>query len=493
MAPEIASNKNTTGGSARNSTTQEDIMTSLRQIDAPEISIEEIGRLYKGRMADVLDVIARHISGRKGAAVARSAIQQTRGSTTAKKPHADLNADALFTSVRRAESRLTNGRVLFTGAQTVQMEQMQPLKSLEREKEELQAKLAEKRTTVVLLSVLERKAKIRNERFAEIARLLDELRRRSANMTQTHVETIPHLRGPTKSRTTEHTRDALAALQAHALRASRLSGQPNDSVLPSRVNKAKQRLLLAVARSMNASADDDEVATMFQALRAAAEAQARLAVQYHSPLPSEPDGAEDLRDLSRRLDEKEDQLHDLVIQSAALTLACAQSLQMLTEFANEALPALRDALHDESNSAQGHLDILRLSVVNRSRASEVPEHTDGLSSGLVCDRLYLNWHRTSISIQAFEEALHSIRQQAAESQQIDLFLAQARTLIAPGPEDRHKNQTLISNHIKEEMEVSERVGKLLERKMKKTEAGRLLVEDIERLVGEVGIISGSHI
>ncbi|TBU46381.1 hypothetical protein BD309DRAFT_858167 [Dichomitus squalens] len=467
-------------------------MTSLRQIDAPEISIEEIGRLYKGRMADVLDVIARHISGRKGAAVARSAIQQTRGSTTAKKPYADLDADALFTSVRRAESRLTNGRVLFTGAQTARMEQMQPLKSLEREKEEMQAKLAEKWTTVVLLSVLERKAKIRNERFAEIARLLDELRRRSANMTQTHVETIPHLRGPTKSRTTEHTRDALAALQAHALRASRLSLQPNDSVLPSRVNKAKQRLLLAVARSMNASADDDEVATMFQALRAAAEAQARLAVQYHSPLPSEPDGAEDLRDLSRRLDEKENQLHDLVNQSAALTLACAQSFQMLTEFANEALPALRDALHDESNSAQGHLDILRLSVVNRSRASEVPAHA-GVSSGLVCDRLYLNWHRTSISIQAFEEALHLIRRRAAESQQIDLFLAQAGTLIAPGPEDRYKNQTLISNHIKEEMEVSERVGKLLERKMKKTEAGRLLVEDIERLVGEVGIIAGSHI
>lgn len=49
------------------------------------------------------------------------------------------------------------------------------------------------------------------------------------------------------------------------------------------------------------------------------------------------------------------------------------------------------------------------------------------------------------------------------------------------------------NYAKEEIELSERVRKLLERKAKKTDAGHLLIQDIERLVAEVGIISGGHI
>ncbi len=48
-------------------------------------------------------------------------------------------------------------------------------------------------------------------------------------------------------------------------------------------------------------------------------------------------------------------------------------------------------------------------------------------------------------------------------------------------------------YVKEETELSDRVQKLLERKAKKTEAGQLLIQDIERLVAEVGIISGGHI
>lgn len=48
-------------------------------------------------------------------------------------------------------------------------------------------------------------------------------------------------------------------------------------------------------------------------------------------------------------------------------------------------------------------------------------------------------------------------------------------------------------HVKEKTELSDRVQKLLERKAKKTEAGQLLIQDIERLVAEVGIISGGYI
>lgn len=44
-----------------------------------------------------------------------------------------------------------------------------------------------------------------------------------------------------------------------------------------------------------------------------------------------------------------------------------------------------------------------------------------------------------------------------------------------------------------EAEVAAKVKRLLDRKGKKTEAGRVLIEDIERLVSEVGIIAGSHV
>ena len=49
------------------------------------------------------------------------------------------------------------------------------------------------------------------------------------------------------------------------------------------------------------------------------------------------------------------------------------------------------------------------------------------------------------------------------------------------------------HYVKEDSDVSERIKKLLERKARKTEAGQLLIQDIERLVGEVGIISGAHV
>ena len=46
----------------------------------------------------------------------------------------------------------------------------------EREERQLQTTLEEKRATILLLSILERKEKIRQARFAEIARILGELR-----------------------------------------------------------------------------------------------------------------------------------------------------------------------------------------------------------------------------------------------------------------------------------------------------------------------------
>ena len=104
----------------------------------------------------------------------------------------NLDADVLFMGAQRAESHLRNARVLLAGAQNRRMEQIQPLKALgthnssklltssaqtrtESEMAELQTRSDDKQLTTVLLAVLKTKAEIRNKRFAEIARLLEEL------------------------------------------------------------------------------------------------------------------------------------------------------------------------------------------------------------------------------------------------------------------------------------------------------------------------------
>ncbi len=98
---------------------------------------------------------------------------------------------------------------------------------------------------------------------------------------------------------------------------------------------------------------------------------------------------------------KESELQELADHSAALTLACAQSLQtvrlslscihqlltresiQISHFARDTSPALRDGLQQESASAQGHGDVLRLSVVTREKASVERSQDDGLTGGQV--------------------------------------------------------------------------------------------------------------
>lgn len=104
---------------------------------------------------------------------------------------------------------------------------------------------------------------------------------------------------------------------------------------------------------------------------------------------------------------KEQELQTLVDHSAALTLACAQSLQsvsgsilfdlspfddcmrQITHFANDTASALRDGLQTESDSAQGHADALRLSIVNRERKSEDSHGDPSLSN----ERVGIATHR----------------------------------------------------------------------------------------------------
>ncbi|KAI1796042.1 hypothetical protein LXA43DRAFT_988074 [Ganoderma leucocontextum] len=466
------------GGSVRKASPTEEIRASLRDMGAPEISEEDFARLYKGRMLEVLDIVSCNVVGRNRVASARTAIQQFRELSNARRLHVEHDTDPMSTSARRADSHLKNARASLTAIQTSREEQVQSLSSLEREEMELQKILEDKRRTALLLSVLEHKEKIRNNRFVDIAMLLEELRRKTNRTKTRSLNDSPprELRTQTKAQRAEHTRDTLSALQSYALRVSRLSQRTQETSSPSRVKKAEERLLQAVTASLSSTTEDEKVVSTFQTLCAAGKSQARPSVVYRSALPPETEKAEDLQELTLRVHEKEDELQGLFDHSAALTVTCAQSLQTITNFANETSPALRDGLREESNSAQGHVDLLRLSVINRRETPTVPNTIDGLSRG-----------------QSFDAVLETIQRQATESQDTEQFLREIETLIAPGPASRGGYESLIEHYVKEESELSERVKKLLERKAEKSEVGQLLIQDIERLVAEVGIISGAHV
>ena len=64
------------GGLMQKTSSMNDVRASLQENGAPEISEEDFARLYKGRMVEVLDLVARNVVGRNHVASARTAIQQ---------------------------------------------------------------------------------------------------------------------------------------------------------------------------------------------------------------------------------------------------------------------------------------------------------------------------------------------------------------------------------------------------------------------------------
>ena len=71
MSDDVAS-----GGLARKPPSAKNVRAMLLEIGAPEISEGDFARLYKGRMVEVLGLVALNVVGRNRVASARTAIQQ---------------------------------------------------------------------------------------------------------------------------------------------------------------------------------------------------------------------------------------------------------------------------------------------------------------------------------------------------------------------------------------------------------------------------------
>ncbi|KAI0722585.1 hypothetical protein C8Q76DRAFT_691322 [Earliella scabrosa] len=485
-------------GRIRSRTASSSPHEALNLIQAPLISNEDFTRLYKGRLAEIVDLVAQHVVGRSEANAARALIQHHREASTKIRQRLEDDTDPLYTAARSAESRLKTARIAADGTRRAHEEHMVAVRDLaeergiEREERQLQSALEQKRITILLLSILERKEKIRQARVAEIARILGELRLGhslaklsflsgsphfdSAKASgQKEVELTPRSAVPAVKMITspvraEHTRDSLAALQAHQIRVTRLAAHSKD---PSS-EETQRRLLDAVARSLGTSSDDPKTQSAFQQLLSACKSQARRAVQYTSPLPLETADVAGLPSLSLRIKGKEDELQELADYSAALTIACAQALQTVTHFVKETSPALHDGLRDETAGAQGHIDVLRLSIVNRPSSSSEGS-PQSLNGG-----------------QSFVATLENIRSTVSQAHALVSFL-EANTLLSQDVTQTRENDGLITAYTHQEAELTAKLKRLLDRKGKKTEAGRVLIQDIERLIAEVGVVASGHI
>ncbi|KAI0673238.1 hypothetical protein C8Q78DRAFT_1023750 [Trametes maxima] len=449
------------------------ILVCLERVGAPQITREDMDRLYKGRMADVLDFTAAHLVGRTAAASARATIQAHREGTKVTQAGVKEDVDPQETQVRRASARVHNARVAFERAEESRKKHASAVGDLETQAEALQGQLKDKQLTEALLSVLERKERIRQERLDQISRLLETLREkvgRTGPVPSDSINQLPSPPSPPKHIRAEYTRDTIAALQAHSLRISRLFAIAQGGQLPARTKEAEGGLLNAVAQSMGLSPDHLEVVSTYRQHVAAAKARARENLEYRSPLPTDHP-SNDLSEISERIIQQEHTLQSLADRSAALTLACARALQADVAFIQEAVPHLEDSLAAEATATEGYVDAFRLSIVNRPR-----EATRQYGKSLSC-----GW--------SFEKTLVDIERTFSEARDTEAFLASTHTLLSPDLEAIEAHSALAASYASEEAEHSARVQKLLARKAAKADAGRVLIDDIERLAAEVDIVA----
>ncbi|KAI0819440.1 hypothetical protein BC628DRAFT_1332859 [Trametes gibbosa] len=453
----------------------DEVYAALREVDAPLPTREDMDRLYQGRMVQILQFVASNVVGRKSVASARRAIHASCGQSRIASAPSVQKADSLHLRVQRAEARVNNTRMAVENLEAELQKPSRSLTRLEGEVDRLQSGLQDKRITTLLLSVLQQKEEIRKQRFEEISQFIHELR---SVFKPCMAQLEPDLLEcgstiPGTCQRTEYTRDALASLQSHSIRLTRLSGLAEAEILATRANKLEASLFEVVARSMHSYTGDPEVVYARERICAGARIRAASSIQYHSPIP-EATHMEEFEDVYQRIAEKELNLQNLADRAAALTLACARLLRKDHAFVQDTAPQLNEALEGEAAAAQGHVDAQRLSIINRPRAADATGSLkrDSITHG-----------------RSFCQTLSVIEHRFTETRDTEAFLNQANSLIGPDSTAVQRNAAIAETYAHEEKTVSRCVENLLERKTAKADAGRALVQDIERLIAEVGIIT----
>ncbi|KAL6303357.1 hypothetical protein BKA93DRAFT_339393 [Sparassis latifolia] len=438
------------------------IYSHFVSLGAPEVGEQEFGRLCRGPLADALLFAAEHVKGRSETASARVAIQSMR--ETGKNKHVDTAESSYLRATFNDFSK--------------------SMAKLENEAYHLQQALENKRMTIFLLEILKRKENMRSARFAELSRLLEDLRENAPpksgfeKLDAESNDSPPYKPSPSFSLGTRvgHTRDILAALQAHHVQLSRFSKYSANSAS---TGTAETRLLKTVASAMKLPEDNVQVIAGYTKCLKLARIRARENLQYQSPLdPKSTSEADDvnLDAVLKRIIHKENNVQHLSDSAVALQWSCGRAVQSISAFVETTIRELRESLREEASATEGYVDALRLSIVNRAETSRMTYGS--ADTGSPFQHEGKAWHRTLEEVQTATEQTYAKEQ----------FLRRA-TLLDSSNAHQHEHRELIATHMELQAKADERIGNLLARKLEKARVGDVLTRDVEQLATEVKIVA----
>ncbi|RDB26768.1 hypothetical protein Hypma_005371 [Hypsizygus marmoreus] len=453
------------------------VHAALDLLGAPTIEEEEFNRLYSGPFADTLLFMSEHLKGRRQVAVDRHAIHKLR--EVRSQLHVKQPDDAARSPVDRSESSLNATKQTYEVLRRELVDRQTSLEKTQRNIDELNLKLQSKRRVALLLRVLEQKEKIRMQRFREMSKMMEDLRRSakashpqdmstgSADSLFHSQELSPVLKLPRLS----YTRDTITNIHAYHSRLSQISKvkvEPSSQVI-SRL----EQIISARVES------NQEAKIVLQRCVSAARARSAKVIQYRKLETLASISSEALDQRLARNRTKENNLQKLSDHTIALGFLCEHFLTTISVFLDQTSSILRSSLQDELPQAKGYIDILRL-LVAASCHDELRRDGFIQDVGKACN--IRASESSDIVLRDIENLLGRYRHQSSAS-------ASFANLHVPPP--NADEEALIASHDKEFEGAEERATKLLARKVEKAGLGNSLVKDMETLLVEMKTIVGS--
>ncbi|CAL1698473.1 unnamed protein product [Somion occarium] len=428
------------------------------------ISEDDLTRLCKGPCGEALSFFVEHVKGRQETAKAREMIQCSYES----QGHA-ASASSSLNRLKRAQFRLRAVDRQIEALQAQHDEIQRRLFTAESEVNSLQLQCEEKRLQKLLLSVLTQKENIRICRFADLGNKLESERTKSFKQTLSEdvsktSKLKPHQRLIIR---TDHTRDALAEIQAHVLTLVHLSSA-SLSHHQLEAQELELRLLRLIAKSMNLPVDDEGVIAKHTAcldsIRKSGGEEAK-----ESKSPTDTVGGSSLLDvdeISERVARKSSRLQRTSDEVACLGTSCAEALQEIDTFTTSTIPVLKESLDEDEVATSGYVSALRSSIEDY-RPLRHNEKTDGKGT----------------EGRTIAQVVEDVRKDIVHTYETNVLLSNAiLSTFEPSA-----NQALsIRSHIDNERHTSTSSSQLIQRKVEKSQrVGEVLVSNVETLVKEV--------
>ncbi|KDQ56092.1 hypothetical protein JAAARDRAFT_320384 [Jaapia argillacea MUCL 33604] len=443
-----------------------EIHASLASLSAPEITLKDLERIYKGPFAEALKFLVEHVKGRSATAAARQQILSFRQSRSHISRSTECGLDDDFLQANATRSALNGVKINYTEVQQALERKIKALEILRGDIEHLQSVLDNKIVVDMLLDILQKKEVIRMKRFAHIASLLQ---------GQCRAIEDHHALGPTRSPnlpiearqfeanrlSNSYTRDTLGSLHGHHIRLASL--QKQHSITRS---DADQQLIQALARAMHLPHDHPKVVAAFENCRSVAQTRARTKTRYHSPLPNEV--VSDPKEIAEQMRADEQSVQAISDEANALIMACQQDIQLLSTFTQNTSNPLREALLAEAAGVKQYVDIFQWSIsssepqeqVSKSSLLTQAASTCGLAGQVDLDSLLQHIERTT-----------------RDAHERRAFLANARIIDAS-----------LARFQKDEVDVDNKIIALLSRKIEKVQRCDSMVIDVENLVREMSLV-----